>query len=142
MGLTGGGFTPAKLGIVSADGQDITNANPFPISQVVSASKIFNIEFQTITTVASGTETTVLSFTNTGSVLFIDSIGGTGTARSEWKIYFNSIEKIRRRIEVGNMNLEIPMYDFKLGNGSTIDVKIEHPETNTQSFQSDVRYWR
>ena len=41
-----------------------------------------------------------------------------------------------------NMNIEIPMNDFDLANGSIVDVKVKHYESATQNFESEVRYYR
>lgn len=101
-----------------------------------------SIEFQNVGSVPTNTETTVLSFTNTGNDLFIDGIGGEGNARSEWFIYVNTTLKAKRRSGVANMNIEIPMYGFKVENGDIIDIKVKHYESGTRNYNAEVRYHR
>lgn len=99
------------------------------------------IEYQEVTTVPKNTLTTVLSFTNsTGNGIFINGIGGTGTARSEWQIFVDTNLKLRRRMGVAHPFIEIPLFGFFIANGSIIDIKVTHFENATQDFHADLRY--
>ena len=106
------------------------------------SGKVPSVEFQSVTGVPTNTETTVLSFTNTGAELFIDAIGGEGTARGEWFIYLNTILKAKRRSGVGVMNIDILEFGQVIANAGIIDVKVKHYETATQDFSSEVRFSR
>ena len=99
------------------------------------------IEFQEVSTVPKNTVTTVLSFTNVGSVLKLEGIGGSGTARSEWSIFINSVLKVKRRLSVAHPFIDIDMFDTQLANLDIIDVKVEHFEPATQDFDAEVRYF-
>jgi len=102
-----------------------------------------NILFNEISTVPKDTPTTVLNFTNTGHFANADSIGGTGTARSEWRVLINSTLKIRRRMGVVNMNIEIPLHGLLVNTNDTVEVQVEHYEDDTaQDFSCDLRYHR
>jgi len=100
------------------------------------------IEFQTVTLVPKDTETTVLSFTNIGTQLYLEGIGGTGDARSEWFIYIDTVLKMKRRMTEGNGGIEIPMYDVPIPNASIVDVKVKHYDPRTHDFESELRYFR
>ena len=100
------------------------------------------IEPQAVTGISKDTVTTVLTFTNAGADLFIDAVGGTGSARAEWTIFINDVAKIFRRQGVAVMNLNVKMFGFKLANGDKIDIKVEHFEGGTQEFKAEVRYFR
>jgi len=101
------------------------------------------IEFNEISSITKDTPTTILNFTNAGTFASGDSIGGTGTARSEWFVYIDSILKVRRRMGVANMNVEIPLHGYLIDNGTQIEVKVEHYEDDTaQDFSCDLRYHR
>ena len=99
-------------------------------------------EFQQVSTVARDVETTVLSFTNTGNKLYIEGIGGTGTAGSEWFIYLNTSLVAKRRMSSAYPFIEIPMYDAGLENGEIVDVKVKHFNPKTHDFDAEVRYFR
>jgi len=121
----------------------ITTLHPLPVTEVGGGTiKTSSIEFQQVSGVPTTTETTVLSFTNTGASLYIEAIGGEGTARSEWFVYINTNLKIKIRSSTAEPAVELPLYDFKLANGDIIDVKVKHYEPATQSFSCNVRYYR
>lgn len=101
-----------------------------------------HIEYQAVSGVTTSSETTILSYTNSGTTLKVDAIGGTGTARAELKIYINDTLKLRRRIGVANMNMDVGMYNFRLDNGDKIDIKATHWESANQDFQMEMRYHR
>jgi len=107
-----------------------------------SSGQTVSIEYQANATVPSATETTVFSFTNTGAELFIDAVGGEGSARAEWFIYIDTVLKVRRRSGVGDMNIDILKFGKSLPNGSIIDIKVIHYAKTSQSFSAEVRYSR
>lgn len=134
--------TARRVTLTDASGGNISSGNPLPVDISTAGSKTPSIEFQTVATVPFNTLTTVLSFTNTGADLFLEAIGGTGTARSEWILYVDNVEKLRRRIGVANMNMDVRMFDYLIPTNSVVDIKVTHFESATQSFQSEVRYYR
>jgi len=130
-----------RVAIFDKSDRYIDYDNPFPVQVVNSLVGFTNfIEFQEVVTVPKNVLTTVLSFTNTGVKLALDSIGGTGTARSEWFIYLNNVLKVKRRIEVANMNLNVAMHSFDMFPGDILDVKVRHPENQVQEFQCEVMF--
>lgn len=143
----------ARRAVLVNDDGDITTSTVVGSSQAIDvnvvksvvapgATAVTSIEFQEVSSVPTSTETTVLTFTNTGTDMYLDHIGGTGSARSEWFVYINTVKKMKRRISVATPYIEIPMYNFKLANGDVIDIKVEHPESATQDFQAEVHYNR
>ena len=131
----------SRVALVDQKEHYYTSSNPIPVDIVSGSSGTQLIEFQSTTTVPGNTETTVLSFTNTlGEDLFIQRLGGTGDARSEWFIYINTILKYKRRSSVANPNLDIELHGFTLSNGDVIDIKVKHYESSTCDFECEVRY--
>jgi len=112
------------------------------MAMIVGGRKIIKIEFQTAELVPTNTETTVLSFTNIGSRLFIDGVGGAGTARSEWFVYLDTVLIAKRRMSVGTPFIELKFDGLPVETGSIIDVKVKQYEAATQEFESEVRYYR
>ena len=130
---------------VLGTGAVISDTDPMPVSIIsgeTTRPSSTSIEFQTISTVPTDTETTVLTFTNSGLKLYLDHIEANGTAAGEYFIYINTILKIQKRTTASEMNLDVRMYQFIIENGDTVDVKVKHYETATQEFNCSMRYER
>jgi len=127
---------------VDSSGNGWTTLNPLPVllvSEPVPTATF--IEYQTVSSVPTNTETTVLSFTVTGSSIRLSAIGGQGEAFAEWFIYINSVLKMKRRSGLTDLSVEIPMYEHKLSVGDILEVKVKHFELPTVDFTADVRYF-
>jgi len=81
----------------------------------------------TASAVTDNTQTTVDTYTASGSDVSITKILVTGTANSEWIIEVDSTEKMAFRIADGNKTRDIEFSTpLSLADGSTIDIKVEH----------------
>ena len=92
------------------------------------------------TGVASTTQTTVDTYTASGSDVKLSKIIVTGDANATWSIEIDSVEKIEWRAADGNKTRD---FDFSsplvLANGSTIDIKVEHFFTaETANFKATI----
>jgi len=99
------------------------------------------IEYQAVSGVAGNTITNVFSFTNTtGGDIFVNGIGGTGSARAEWQILVDAAIVARRRTSVATPSIEVPFHGLVISNTSVVVIKVTHFESGTQDFQADMRY--
>jgi hypothetical protein len=134
--------------IFNNDGTPVSTSNRFPVD--MSAGSITAsihpsetaIEHQTASTIPASTISTVLTYTNSGDLFFITHINGTGTAAGRWLVYINDVLKITKRTTAAEMNLDLPMHFFRLGNTDKIDVKVEHYSSNTRDFDCAMHYER
>ncbi len=99
------------------------------------------IEYNEVTGVLSLVETEVLNYTNSlGYPIYLQALGGTGSARSEWFFYINGILKVKRRGTTTDPNTEVPLHSFKLINTGTIIIKVKHYELTPQEYSADMRF--
>jgi len=98
------------------------------------------IEFQETTNVPADTLSTVLSFTNSVSKIYLNSIIVNSNLRAEWFIYVNTVLLMKRRSndDIGSYNID--MHKFIMSDNDILDVKVKHYEPTTHDFQTEVNY--
>jgi len=91
-----------------------------------------------ISGVVSGSEHTVLSYTNsTGSVRYIRSIGLEGNAEASWTIYQNLSPIFKRKTTNALPDEQVSLFDLVLQPGDILDVKVIHNESFLAEFTAD-----
>jgi len=89
--------------------------------------------------VAPNTLTTVVSYINTGSLFYLDSIVGTGTFACEYFLYINNNIVIGKRSTAANMNIEHNFYKpLIINTGDTVEVKVKHYAPGNRSFYATI----
>jgi hypothetical protein len=80
-----------------------------------------------VSTVADNALTTILSYTNTGSTLWLDKIVATGNVDGEYQVVIDTVTKFTFRTaeQQRTMDFLFPV-PIKIGIGSIIDVKVTH----------------
>jgi len=124
--VTDGGGGVAQITIPSSAG---------PSSGITSSVFIRG----TATTVASGSQTTVTSYTNTGTTLWLDGVVGEGQIDAEWELVVDASIKISFRS--GGIDCTGQLWfprAIRIPVGSIIDVKVTHHFSSTCDFSSSI----
>ena len=96
------------------------------------------LEYQERSGVVKLVETTVLSFTNTESIRYLNLVNVEGNARSEWTIYKNLSPIHRARTSVSSQSRDLNFYRYQLDIDDIIDVKVIHYEDSLAEFSSTL----
>lgn len=98
------------------------------------------LEFDEELTVAANSVTTILSYTNTGSLLYLDTLIATGEVDAEYRLVINGTTKMKYRTSEQNrtMNVPFPMSQL-IQIGDIVDIKVIHYHTaSTADFSANI----
>jgi len=102
-----------------------------------------DIVFQELTEVLPNTLTDIFTYTNiTGKPLYLLAIGGECNARSQWHFYLAGDLKLKRRNSISDMNVEVGLNSFRIGDGETVVITAEHFAEDNADFAVDMRYYQ
>jgi len=120
----------------SSSNADITFPTVQDVTTVVGSSEII---FGNATVVPSTTITTVVTHTVVGSTLYLDGFQLTGQVDGEITFVINTLIKMKiRSAEMDRNGVMIFPAPIKLTVGDIVDVKIEHFDTGTFTFNATL----
>lgn len=96
------------------------------------------IEFGSVTGIPGNTQSTVLSFTNTGIPMFLRQIGVEGDADAFWQVFINMNEVLDRRTTSVESSFNFDLFSEPILIGDIIDVKVTHFRSTLQNFSSEI----
>jgi hypothetical protein len=97
------------------------------------------LEYASASTVPANTLTTILTYTNTGSVLWLDQLIATGQDDAEYEIVINTVTKIKYRTseQQRTMDIQFPIAQ-KIAINDVIDIKVTHWGSATRDFDASL----
>jgi hypothetical protein len=120
---------------------------PWTVTTTPSSAQIVNSLFGSITSVASGVLTTILSYTvPIGKTDYLGQIEVSGDNIAEFDIYINSVLNARQRTYFGGELNTVFEYNmdsqlgFILNAGDIIQVKVIHNRLSLGSFEARILY--
>jgi len=95
------------------------------------------IQYNEVGSVIGNLETSILSYTNSGTKLYLQSVLGSGESDAEYRFYINSLLKIQKRTSAAKKNAEIPFSTpYILIVGDIIDLKVFHYMSMSRKFNA------
>lgn len=102
-----------------------------PSTNVISQSSIV--------TIAGSAQTTIVTYTNTGSILYFDGFVGTGTVDGEYELSIDTVPKIYLRSSEMNRNIQLFLpVPLKIAINSILTLKVIHYDTFTADFDGSL----
>jgi len=97
------------------------------------------IEHDTATTVAGSSQTTIVTYTNTAVVLWLDGFIASGTVDAEYSLQVDAVDKfvLRSAEEDRNVQFHLPK-PIKINASSVITIKVIHYKTYTGDFEATI----
>lgn len=96
-------------------------------------------QYNEILTIASGSLTTILTYTVIGSDLMIDNILASGTVDAEYRVLINGSVKAKYRTSEQDRTTKIILpTPQRVAVGSIIDVKVVHYNVATADFDASL----
>jgi hypothetical protein len=93
----------------------------------------------TQTSVAPSSQVTVTTFTNTGTMFWLDMIVGSGQIDAEWEIVIDASIKINGRSNGMDCLFSMPFpRPVRIPVGSIIDVKVTHYFSSACDFEASI----
>ena len=97
------------------------------------------VEGGSIATIAADAKTTILTYTNTSGILYLDGYAGTGSVDAEYILVIDTVEKIFLRSSEQERNVQMPFpRPIKIAQGSIIDIKVTHWTSGTADFDATL----
>lgn len=135
------GTTPWVSAIKQSNGTDITSANPLPVTTLEEPyTNIYT--FNAISTVASGIETTILTYTvPVGKTASIRLSEMTGTNIATFNLYLGLTLINRKRTFFGNLNtaMEFANRGYTLTAGQIVSLKVIHNRPFAGNFEANLQ---
>ncbi len=120
----------------------ITNgpSNPVPVEIVEDGAggDVTNI-FNQVTNVASGSPTTITSYTvPIGKVFFLKGINASGSNRAKFTVKIGGSSESIKRTYQPIFNVKFDFFNLKVSAGVTILVEVEHDRSSVNEFDSNI----
>jgi hypothetical protein len=126
-----------KIGDGNGDYLNINSDGSLNVN-VTEAAKEYILEYNEITSIASFTETTVVSYTVPSSKVFILKSGSICVnADTDVRLKINGTTKGKKQSNWTQRNIEFNQ-EVSLEAGDIISFTVEHGELNAQAFQGNI----